>query len=103
MINLERNYEIIKEVCTRYRKEMTVFSAVVGNKYSNAIDLEEYTNFMNQLSLDMFIGNYLCALYNEETINLYLRLLEINDFIVWTKEISTNPKIVEKIMMYLCD
>ena len=102
MINLEKNYEIIREVCTKYRKEMTVFSAVIGNKCSNIIDLEEYTNFMNQLSLDMFIGNYLCALYNEETINLYLRLLEINDFIVWTKEIL-SPEMAKEIITYLCD
>ena len=102
MINLEKNYEIIREVCTKYRKELTVFSAVNGSKYTSVVDLEEYINFMNQLPLDVFIGNYLCALYNEETINLYLRLLEINDFIVWTKEIL-SPEIAKEIITYLCD
>ena len=102
MINLEKNYEVIKEVCTRYRKEMTIYGGVIGDKYYDVFDSEEYIKFMNQLPLDVFIGNYLTALYNEETINLYLRLLEINDFIVWTKEIL-SPEMAKEIMTYLCD
>ena len=102
MINLEKNYEIIREVCTKYRKEFTVFSAVNGSKYTSVVDLEEYINFMNQLPLDVFIGNYLGALYNEESINLYLRLLEIDDFILWVKEIL-NPETAKEIITYLCN
>lgn len=102
MINLEKNYEIIREVCTRYRKELTVFSAVMGSKWVSVIDLEEYINFMNQLPLNVFIGNQLGALYNNETINLYLRLLKLDDFIAWVKE-TVNPEMAGEIIPYLCN
>lgn len=101
-IDIKRNYEIIREVCTTYRKELTIFSAVIGEYYAG-FDKEEYINFMNDLPLETFIGNFLNALYNNDTIKLYMRLLEIHDFISWIKEISIGPNIKREIIKYLCD
>lgn len=100
--NIERNHTVIKMVCTIYRKELTIYSSVIG-KYYRGIDIEEYINFINDLSLDEFVGNYLIALYDDYTIKLYIRLLEIHDFVRWVEELSIGSNIEKEIKKYLCN
>ena len=92
--DLEANYEVISQVCKRYRKELTIYQAAIIDKFPCLdVDVNGYIEFMNTLSLDIFIGNMLCGLLNPVSMDIYKQLL--------TNEL-TFEEFVEK-MVDICD
>ena len=74
--DLEANYEVISQACKRYRKELTIYQAAIIDKYSWIdVDVNNFIEFMNALSLDIFIGNMLCGLLDPVSIDIYKQLL----------------------------
>lgn len=69
------NYEVVKNFCAKYRKEITDMQARV------MIDLgmstySEFNKFMNELTFDEFVGNQLMGVSNNETIEMYQKILD---------------------------
>ena len=78
--NMKSNYEIIKEICEKYRKELTVYGGVLG-EHAGLIDCSEYVKFMNELSFEEFVGNFMTGLLNEDVISIYRDILDgVNTF-----------------------
>jgi hypothetical protein len=73
--DLEANYEVISQACKLYRKELTIYQAVIIDIHGLDIDINDYIEFMNTLSLDTFIGNMLCDLLVHASIDIYKKLL----------------------------
>lgn len=71
---MKANHEIIKEMCKKYRKELTVIGGIIG-EYYDLITCHEYIKFMNELSDDKFVGNYLQTIIIPEGIERYKRVL----------------------------
>lgn len=71
--DLEANYKVISQVCKRYRKELTIYQAAIIDGID--VDANDYIEFMNALSLDIFIGNMLCGLLNPVSMDIYKQLL----------------------------
>ncbi len=71
--DLEANYEVISQACKRYRKELTIYQAAIIDEID--VDANDYIEFMNALSLDIFIGNMLCGLLNPVSMDIYKQLL----------------------------
>lgn len=95
--DLEANYEVISQVCKRYRKELTIYQGAIIDKHSYlGVDVNGYIEFMNTLSLDIFIGNMLSDLLNPVSIDVYKQLL--------TNEL-TFEEFVKKMadVYYVCD
>lgn len=72
---LQQRFEIIKGFCQKYRKELTAASAVIGENFIKNFDRESYIEFMNNLNDDTFTGNFLTALYQDEGISVYEKIL----------------------------
>lgn len=75
--NMKSNYETIKEICEKYRKELTVYGGVLGESIG-LIDCSEYVKFMNELSFEEFVGNFMSGLLNEDVISIYRDVLDGN-------------------------
>lgn len=75
--NMKSNYETIKEICEKYRKELTVYGGVLGES-TGLIDCSEYVKFMNELSFEEFVGNFMSGLLNEDVISIYRDILDGN-------------------------
>ncbi len=74
--DLEANYEVISQACKLYRKELTIYQAAIIDRYLWLdVDINDYIEFMNTLSLDTFIGNILCDLLVPANIDIYKKLL----------------------------
>lgn len=73
--NMKSNYEIIKEICEKYRKELTVYGGVLG-EHAELVDCSEYIKFMNELSFEVFVGNFMTGLLNEDVISIYRDILD---------------------------
>ena len=74
--DLKANYEVIRQVCEKYRKELTIYQGVIIDKYLGVdIDVNDYIKFMNTLPLDVFIGNLLVDLLNSSNIEIYKELM----------------------------
>lgn len=74
--DLEANYEVISQACKLYRKEITIYQAAIIDEYPWLdVDVNDYIEFMNTLSLDIFIGNMLYGLLVPEGIDTYKKLL----------------------------
>lgn len=78
--NMKSNYETIKEICAKYRKELTVYGGVLG-EHGGFVDCSEYIKFMNELSFEEFVGNFMTGLLNEDVISIYRDVLDgVNTF-----------------------
>ena len=74
--DLKANYEVIRQVCEKYRKELTSYQGVIIDKYSELdVDVNDYIKFMNTLPLDVFIGNLLVDLLNSGNMESYKELM----------------------------
>lgn len=74
--DFEANYEVISQTCKRYRKELTIYQAAIIDDYPwLEVDVNVFIEFMNTLSLDIFIGNMLCGLLIPASIDIYKKLL----------------------------
>lgn len=74
--DLKANYEVIRQVCEKYRKELTSYQGVIIDKYSKLdVDVNDYIKFMNTLPLDVFIGNLLVDLLNSGNMESYKELM----------------------------
>lgn len=83
--DLNRNYRIIQEFVRRFRKELTVVGGVLVERVG-ACSCEDYVNFMNKLTIEEIIGNYLTSLMVPDGIEVYKRIL--NDEGVFWEEFS---------------
>ena len=74
--DLKANYEVIRQVCERYRKELTIYQAAIIDECPLIdVDANDYIEFINALSLDIFIGNMLCGLLDSASMDIYKQLL----------------------------
>ena len=74
--DLKANYEVIRQVCEKYRKELTSYKGASIDKYLGLdVDVNDYIKFMNTLPLDVFIGNLLVDLLIPASIDIYKKLL----------------------------
>lgn len=97
--DMNENYEVIKEICTKYRRELTIIGGVIGET-TELITCEIYEEFISNISDEVFIGNYLGTLLNPGAIELYKRILNGADIVdtlcsLYPDDIKT--KIREKI------
>lgn len=70
--DLKANYEVIRQVCEKYRKELTSYQGAIIDKYLGLdVDVNDYIKFMNTLPLDVFIGNLLVDLLISSNIERY--------------------------------
>lgn len=81
---IKSNYEIIKEFCNKYRKEMTVYQGCIVENIG-CTDYSSYTRIMNEMTDDEFAGNMFTALLNSDFCKLMNKVLkgklELNDMI----------------------
>ena len=74
--DLEANYNVIRQVCEKYRKEITSYQAAIIDKYPWLdVDVNDYIKFMNALPLDVFVGNLLVDLLKSSCIETYKELI----------------------------
>lgn len=102
--DLRHNHEVIKEFCTRYRTELTVFGGFYGEWFDgNTINHKEYIEFMNDVSIDTFVGNYYFGLTNKVVIETYQKVLDgeldIYDFLKTTAPYV--EEIIQQVKEYL--
>ena len=71
---MERRYSIISEFCEKYRKELTEYGGKAANEFELS-DSQSYIDFMNEMSEDVFVGNYLVGLFNDTAIQDYEDIL----------------------------
>ena len=68
---MKENLEVIRNVCRKYRNEITVLSASYALNLGLFDDCNDYISFVNELSFDEFVGNQLTTLCCEDVINAY--------------------------------
>lgn len=91
--DLKANYEVIRQVCEKYRKELTSYQGVIIDKYSELdVDVNDYIKFMNTLPLDVFIGNLLVDLLNSGNMESYKELM--NDKITFKEFIEESGMVI---------
>ena len=67
---MKSRHEVIKTFCAQHRYGLTVAAGVfVESNY--LADRHEYMQFMDDLTMDEFAGNYLTALFSDTAIELY--------------------------------
>jgi hypothetical protein len=62
---IEGRFEVVKEYCAKYRKELTVFGGVMFEE-EGMMSCKDYIEFMNQLTFQEFVGNYCNSLLDDE-------------------------------------
>lgn len=70
---MKANREVIKTFCVQNRYALTV----VGGIYAESMKLstyEDYTKFLEELTMDEFVGNYLTALFNKHALEGYQKV-----------------------------
>lgn len=72
---MKTSHEVIKTFCTRYRCGLTAVGGILAERQCIA-NREDYTKFLNGLSIDEFTGNYLIALGTPFAVDLYKRVLD---------------------------
>ena len=96
--DMKQNYEIIKEFCKNYRKELTVYAGVLTEQYGGCT-YSDYVKFVNELSEEEFLGNYLSGLLTDEPVNEFKQI--INGEQTFVEYIS---KIVnDDVVKYYCE
>lgn len=72
---MKTGYEVVKTYCTQYRRGLTAVGGILAERHHVA-NREDYTKFLNDLSIDEFTGNYLIALGIPFAVELYKRVLD---------------------------
>ena len=67
---MKENLEVIRNVCRKYRNEITVLSASYALNLGLFDDCNDYISFVNELSFDEFVKTS-----NEEISKKYLDLI----------------------------
>lgn len=67
---MKSNYEVIKSFCAQNRYGLTVTAGVLAESNYLA-DRHEFMQFMDDLTMNEFVGNYLTALFNDTAIESY--------------------------------
>lgn len=70
---MKSNYEVIKTFCAQNRYGLTVTAGVLAESNYLA-DRHEYMQFMDDLTMNEFIGNYLTALFSVTAIEFYRQI-----------------------------
>lgn len=70
---MKSNHEVIKSFCCQNRHALTVVGGILAEGIGLA-NRDDYINFMNELTIDEFIGNYLTALLNCACIDAYKKV-----------------------------
>lgn len=72
---MKTSHEVIKTFCTQYRRGLTAVGGILAERQYIA-NREDYTKFLNDLSIDEFTGNYLIALGTPFAVDSYKRVLD---------------------------
>ena len=70
---MKANHEVIKTFCVQNRYALTV----IGGIYAETMNLstyEDYTKFLEELTMDEFVGNYLTAMFNQHALEGYQKV-----------------------------
>ena len=67
---MKSNYEVIKSFCAQNRYGLTVTAGVLAESNYLA-DRHEFMQFMDDLTMNEFVGNYLTALFSDTAIEFY--------------------------------
>ena len=90
---LKERHDTIKDLCTKYRKEITEFQAWVC-EIKDLCSSEDYKRLVDEWTLDEFIGNLMNGLFDYDAIHQYKKVLDgelsIDDFISESKSIIKN-------------
>lgn len=85
---LKERHDTIKDLCTKYRKEITEFQAWVC-EIKDLCSSEDYKRLVDEWTLDEFIGNLMTGLLDYDAIHQYKKVLDgeqsIDDFISESK------------------
>lgn len=85
---LKERHDTIKDLCTKYRKEITEFQAWVC-EIKDLCSSEDYKRLVDEWTLDEFIGNLMNGLFDYDAIQQYKKVLDgeqsIDDFIIESK------------------
>ena len=85
---LKERHDTIKDLCTKYRKEITEFQAWVC-EIKDLCSSEDYKRLVDEWTLDEFIGNLMNGLFDYDAIHHYKKVLDgeqsIDDFIIESK------------------
>ena len=85
---LKERHDTIKDLCTKYRKEITEFQAWVC-EIKDLCSGEDYKRLVDEWTLDEFIGNLMNGLFDYDAIHHYKKVLDgeqsIDDFIIESK------------------
>ena len=73
--NMKSNYETIKEFCHSYRVELTVYAGIIVEQLGGCT-YSDYVKFMNELSDEEFVGNYLNGLLADTPVDDYRPILD---------------------------
>ena len=72
---MKSNYEIIKGLCRSYRTELTVYAGILAEQFEGCT-YSDYVKFMNELSDEEFVGNYLNGLLTDTPVDDYRPILD---------------------------
>lgn len=67
---MKSNHEVIKSFCAQNRYGLTVTAGILAESNYLA-DRHEFMQFMDDLTMSEFVGNYLTALLNDTVIEFY--------------------------------
>ena len=67
---MKSNYEVIKTFCAQHRYGLTVTAGILAESNYLA-DQHEFMQFMDDLTMNEFVGNYLTALFSDTAIEFY--------------------------------
>ena len=67
---MKSNREAIKTFCAQHRYGLTVTAGALAESIY-AADRHEFMQFLDDLTMDEFVGNYLTALLNNAAIEFY--------------------------------
>ena len=73
--DIKTNYETIKEFCKAYRAELTVYAGVFCEEFGGCT-YSDYVKFMNELSDEEFVGNYLNGLLTDTPVTDFRPILD---------------------------
>lgn len=74
---LHERKEVIRKLTKKRRKELSVYGGVICDM-AGLCSYDEYIEFMNSLTDDEFVGNYLILLMNEEGYSIWTKLIDDN-------------------------
>lgn len=72
-IEMKANHEVVKTFCVQNRYALTVVGGICAETMKLST-YEDYTKFLEELTMDEFVGNYLTALFDEHTLEGYRKV-----------------------------